>query len=98
MFGYHNMGKNASQMIRRKIQLKMRWMAQDVFHAFGHKVSLEPLKGQVRVLCLHGICRDDQSFINARFLHEQQLEELLSALHRKVNFINLKQYLDADFC
>lgn len=69
---------------------------QDILHSLGRKVSFEELTGQVRVLCLHGICDDDQAFINGRFMRKSQFSKLISTLHGKVNFINLEQYRIGD--
>ncbi len=77
-----------------KTLLQLRWMSRDVFHALGRKVSFKGYEGTVRVLCLHGVCRNDQKFINSRFLHESQLENLLNGMQGQVHFLSLQEYLD----
>jgi peptidoglycan/xylan/chitin deacetylase (PgdA/CDA1 family) len=80
-----------------KLRLRLLWISRDVLHALGKKLSFEGYGGKVRVLCLHGICRDNQPFINSRFLHESQLENLLKEMQNQVRFLSMQQYLDQDF-
>ncbi|MDB3906538.1 polysaccharide deacetylase family protein [Crocinitomicaceae bacterium] len=77
-----------------KLRLRLLWISRDVFHALGRKVSFKGYEGTVRVLCLHGVCRDNQQFINSRFLHESQLENLLKGMQGQVHFLSLQEYLD----
>lgn len=77
-----------------KLRLRLLWISRDVFHAMGREVSFKGYEGTVRVLCLHGICSDNQQFINSRFLHESQLDNLLKGMQGHVHFLSLQEYLD----
>ena len=81
----------------RKIRLRLLWIFRDLAHYLGAKISFKGFEGKVRVLCLHGICRDEQSFINSRFLHASQFDNLLSELQGKVNFLSLDEYVNQKF-
>lgn len=76
-------------MIRKKIALKLKWTWRDLMKSTVHFNSL---KGEVRVLCFHGICRDDQPYINGRFLKESRFVSLMEQLKAKCNFLTYDQF------
>ena len=73
-----------------KIRRKITWAWRDFL-----RVSLPPLssgKGEVRVLCFHGICRDDQAYINGRFLHLTAFRKLLILLRERTNILSAEDF------
>jgi peptidoglycan/xylan/chitin deacetylase (PgdA/CDA1 family) len=76
-------------MIWRKITLKLKWGWRDLVKS---KASFNELAGEVRVLCFHGICRDDQAYINGRFLKEGRFKSLIEELKETCNVISYQDY------
>lgn len=79
-----------------KLRLRLLWIFRDVLRALGRKPTFRGYEGKVRVLCLHGICRDDQKFINSRFLHVSQFDNFLREMQSQVHFLSLRQYLNKE--
>lgn len=84
-------------MIWHKVRLKFKWGFNDLLTLLGKPYSCK-LKGEVRVLCFHGVCEDHQTFINGRFIKKTQLEELLVACLDHFEIISLQQYIDGEIC
>jgi len=53
-------------------------------------------RGELRVLCFHGICEDQDELINGRFLKKTHFTNLLSALDKNFNIISLEQFLNKE--
>ena len=76
-----------------KIRLKLKWLFHDITGRVGIPIKLNKRKGEVQVICFHGICDDNLAFINGRFLTENQCEKLLKALDKEYNIISLDDFL-----
>lgn len=76
-------------MIWLKIKLKLKWAWRDFIKP---KPKFDSVAGETRVLCFHGICRDDQAYINGRFLKENRLKSLMIALKEECNIISYEDY------
>ena len=76
-----------------KIRLKLKWLFHDIMEWVGIPVKLNRRKGEVQVLCFHGICSNNQAFINGRFILEKQCEALLKALDVEYNIISLEDFI-----
>jgi len=80
-------------IILMKIRLKLKWHFHDIMDRIGISVKLNKRKGEIQVLCFHGICNDNRAFINGRFLLEKQCDELLKALSIEYNIISLDDFM-----
>jgi len=76
-----------------RLRLKIKWWWADLCRGLGLPLKLNQRKGEVQALCFHGVCKDDEPFINARFLHETQCRELLQAIKDYFNIISLDDYI-----
>jgi len=83
-------------MIFRKIVLKLKWFFQDLMNRFGVRFKKNRRKGEVQVVCFHGICEDHEDFINGRFLKKSQASELLQQLKTNFSVISIEQFLADD--
>lgn len=81
-------------MIVRKINLKLKWLFYDLVAFLGAKPNLNKRKGEVQFLCFHGVCNDDDKYINGRFYKESLLKELLFRIKKESNIISLDDYLN----
>ncbi len=73
-----------------KIVRKIRWLLVDASVKIGWQPKLNQSPGTVRILVFHGICFDDESFINGRFLRESQLDKLLRAISEHFHAISIE--------
>jgi len=65
------------------------------------RVSLPPIssgKGKIRVLCFHGICPDDQAYINGRFMHLTAFRNLLIFLKERTNILSAEDFSTNNIC
>ena len=76
-----------------KLRLRTKWMVYDMLNFFGWTPRLNQKKGEVRVLCFHGICKDSQPYINGRFLKLGRFRMLLNTLNANYNIISLEDFL-----
>lgn len=81
-------------MIWQKATYKLKWWFRDLQGSLGVSFSVKKGQGEVRILCFHGLCKDEQSYINARFLKESHLKSLLVEVQQHFNVISLDEYLN----
>lgn len=79
-----------------RIWLKIKWQVLDICFSLGFRQKLNGRKGEVQVLCFHGVCKDDQAYINARFLKESHCNTLLKDLKKHFNIISLEELIQND--
>jgi peptidoglycan/xylan/chitin deacetylase (PgdA/CDA1 family) len=78
-----------------KIRLRLDWWWGDL--RFNRAVKIpDSRKGKVEILCFHGLCPDNESFINGRFYHLSRFRELVSTLAEQVHFLSLDDWLNND--
>lgn len=75
-----------------KIKLKLKWWFRDLIKPLGLKPNLHWRKGQVQTICFHGICGDDDNYINGRFLKETQFREIIEEASKLFNVISLNDF------
>lgn len=80
-------------MILRKIKLKLSWMWTDVRTQIGFPPKLIGKIGSVQVVVFHGICKDDEEYINGRFLKETVFGNLLVSIKENFNVISMSDFL-----
>lgn len=82
-------------MIYKKLQLHFKWKTNDFLRKLNLLPSPKLRKGELRILCFHGICGDDEEYINGRFMHQSDFEELvLEMKRREVQFIAYSDFLE----
>lgn len=84
-------------MIFRKIQFRLKWLLHDFLAKLGVSFDNNRRKGEVQVICFHGVCRDEQEFINGRFLKESQLRIVLEEIKANFNVLSMDQFLTRSF-
>lgn len=73
-----------------KIRRKIKWAWRDLM-----RVSLPPIgsgKGEIRVLCFHGVCPDNRAYINGRFMHLTVFRNLLVLLKERTNILSAEDF------
>lgn len=73
-----------------KIRRKIKWAWRDLIRA-----PLPPMstgKGEIRVLCFHGVCPDDRAYINGRFMHLTAFKNLLVLLKDRTNILSAEDF------
>ena len=81
-------------MILRKGILRFKWKWNDLLHTFGIPFRANSTPGELRVICFHGVCEDNISFINSRFLKMHQFEALLNGIARHFHVVSLEDVLN----
>ena len=76
-----------------KSKIKLKWFWFDVLMALGYRISFNRHKGSTRVLCFHGICHDDQHYINGRFIKHSKIKSLLRILSIHYNILSMKDFV-----
>lgn len=76
-----------------KIKRKLRWKWNDVAAIFGRSFQTNQLNGSLRVVCFHGVCSDDEPYINSRFLHVSKCDALFSAFTEYFSVLSLEDFL-----
>ena len=84
-------------MIFRKIYLRFKWMWQDFLDKLGLSFKSDKRKGEVQVICFHGVCRDEQEYINGRFLKESHMRFLLEAISANFNVLSMEDFRSSAF-
>lgn len=77
-------------MMLRKIRMKIWCLYRDLVRRSPQLPISE--KGKLRIVCLHGICADNQPFINGRFCKIGQLKTLLNLLSTHVHFLSFEEW------
>lgn len=72
----------------KKIQYRIKWMFFNLLTFLGFKPSKAKRKGELQVVCFHGVCEDSEHFINGRFIKKTQLKKLLIELQKYVNIVS----------
>jgi peptidoglycan/xylan/chitin deacetylase (PgdA/CDA1 family) len=75
--------------IAGKIQRKGLWLWRDMISRFP---DLNQRAGEVRVLCLHGICPDGVPYINGRFLHLSAFRSLMEYLKTHTHILSPEEW------
>ena len=83
-------------MLVKKIKLKLKWAWNDFLGIFQSEIKWKAKLGEIRVLCLHGVCKDEDPYINGRFIKESQLRTLLTELKKHVHFLSTDQFENAE--
>jgi len=83
-------------MLVKKIKLKLKWAWNDFRGLFQSELKLKVKPGEIRVLCFHGICKDNDPYINGRFIKESQLRKLLTEMKKHVHFLSTNQFEKAE--
>lgn len=81
----------------RKIKYRIKWLLNDLLSLFGQGYGFSAFKGEVRTLVFHGICADEDTPVNARFLRHSQFIRLLEELGKEANILSLEEYVKAEF-
>ncbi|MCT4580650.1 MAG: polysaccharide deacetylase family protein [Flavobacteriales bacterium] len=84
-------------MIWKKVKYKLKWSFNDLQAFLGVPFSINNSQGEVRVLCFHGVCKDEQDYINGRFIKESHLKRLLIAIKKQFHVITMKEYMNKEF-
>lgn len=77
----------------RKIGRKIKWSFVDVIHKFGWQPKLNKSKGKVRVLVFHGVCLDNEPYINGRFIHQTKLDRLLTEISTNFHILSINDFI-----
>ena len=80
----------------RKIRYRIKWFLNDLLSFVGQGNGFSSFKGEVRTLVFHGVCGDEDSPVNARFLKRSQFVRLLERLGKEANVLSLEEYLKAE--
>lgn len=83
-----------SQLIKKKVQLRIKWKWNDFKGLLGFSISMEKYRGVVRVVCFHGVCPDSKDYINSRFLHCSKFEALMDAFAKQFHVLSLDEFLE----
>ena len=78
--------------MKNKICLKLKWWWVDFIALFGWKPDLSVRNENVRVLVFHGVCKDDEPYINHRFIRLKRLEQLLIECKNHFHPINIVDF------
>ena len=81
----------------RKIKYRIKWVLNDLLSLFGQGYGFSAFKGEVRTLVFHGVCADEDTPVNARFLRHSQFIRLLEELGKEANILSLEEYVKAEF-
>lgn len=76
----------------RKIQYRLKWWWGDVRHFFGQQPDFLKRKGEVEVLCFHGVCEPNETLINGRFLQLDRFEALIVRLKKEFHLLSWDEF------
>lgn len=79
-------------MTVKGIKLRLKWMLLSAIDLLGFPLKLEGRKGEVQILCFHGICADTDAFINGRFYQATAFRNLLSEIQQHFHIISLDDF------
>ncbi len=74
-------------------RLRLKWALLSAVDLLGFPLKLEKRKGEVQVICFHGICADTDKLINGRFYHSSKFRTLVSEMQRHFHIISLDDFL-----
>ncbi|HLP55694.1 MAG TPA: polysaccharide deacetylase family protein [Fluviicola sp.] len=74
-------------------RLRLKWALLSAVDLFGFPLKLKGRKGEVQVICFHGICPDTDQLINGRFYHRTKFRTLVSEMQRHFHIISLDDFL-----
>ncbi|MES2557659.1 MAG: polysaccharide deacetylase family protein [Bacteroidota bacterium] len=79
-------------MTVKGISLRLKWALLSAVDLLGFPLKLNGRKGEVQIICFHGICADSDAFINGRFYHITAFRKLLSEIQQHFHIISLDDF------
>lgn len=76
-----------------RIRWRLKWYLRLLGSHLGMYDPWLGKQGQLQVIVFHGICEDDQKYINGRFLRKKEFDRFLSIARRKATLVSLDQVL-----
>lgn len=79
-------------MTVKGIKLRLKWALLSVVDLLGFPFKPEGRKGEVQIVCFHGICADTDALINGRFYHATAFRNLLLEIQQHFHIISLDDF------
>jgi peptidoglycan/xylan/chitin deacetylase (PgdA/CDA1 family) len=76
-------------MMWKRMRFRLKWLLEDLFAILGKKPDFHQRKGQVEILCFHGVCDVKELLINGRFMQLHRFEALIHALKEHTNILSM---------
>ncbi|MDH4471750.1 MAG: polysaccharide deacetylase family protein [Fluviicola sp.] len=80
-------------MTVKGIRLRLKWALLSAVDLFGFPLKLKDRKGEVQIICFHGICADTDEYINGRFCKESAFREVLTEIKQHFHIVSLDDFL-----